>query len=434
MRSRRASARIAAAADSLASLPQLPVDGREQRLQFGDRLGRVEPALDFTPEPLGRHFVLRQLRHDLPAGQQVWLREPRRLQQTEAAQSKGGQRAQPVGDHHRPLAEQRFERRRAGGDQHDIRCSQHRAGAAVDQLHVDARRPARERLLEQRARARIRERRRRNAGPVAGPRARRSRPRNRRPGARPRRPGCPAARATTGASAGKPSSRRAAARIGRERQLVGERMTDEHRAQPDFVVDRASRTATGTARGRGTAPCRARARAARPTPADSRIARCGSRPRAVRGARLRLNSGASMPTNTSGCAARMRSRTERRRRSSRGRWCSTSNSPITASSRDSAQVSQPSACIAGPATPTKRVAGCRGADRADQRGAEVVAGGFAGHHADRQRSVGGHQRMMLRSLLDRKFTNGTSSGWLAASSFSCASASASLRPERYSSR
>ncbi len=70
------------------------------------------------------------------------------------------------------------------------------------------------------------------------------------------------------------------------------------------------------------------------------------------------------------------------------------------------------------------------ADRPDQRGAQVVAGGLAGHHAEGRGAGRRHQRMMLRSLAPRNSTNGRISGWVAASSVSRSCASASFSPER----
>src|SRR6266851_4298295 len=76
-------------------------------------------------------------------------------------------------------------------------------------------------------------------------------------------------------------------------------------------------------------------------------------------ARRRLNSGASIPTNTSGLAARNKARIRARRRSRRGRWRTISNKPITASDSAGSQTSQPAACIFGPATPKNFASGAR---------------------------------------------------------------------------
>src|SRR5882672_10971599 len=76
-------------------------------------------------------------------------------------------------------------------------------------------------------------------------------------------------------------------------------------------------------------------------------------------ARRRLNSGASIPTNTSGLAARNEARMRARRRSRRGRSRTISNKPITASDSAGSQTAHPAACIFGPATPKNSVSGER---------------------------------------------------------------------------
>ncbi len=75
--------------------------------------------------------------------------------------------------------------------------------------------------------------------------------------------------------------------------------------------------------------------------------------------RVILKSGASMPTKTSGFSSPKRFVRSARICSKRRRRPSTSTMPITASSSISYQASQPSACIRGPATPTKRALGTR---------------------------------------------------------------------------
>ena len=73
----------------------------------------------------------------------------------------------------------------------------------------------------------------------------------------------------------------------------------------------------------------------------------------------RLNSGASMPTKTSGRASRNRRATAARNRSRRGRWRSTSARPMTESCSAPHQASQPAAVIFGPAIPKHSRPGTR---------------------------------------------------------------------------
>lgn len=83
-----------------------------------------------------------------------------------------------------------------------------------------------------------------------------------------------------------------------------------------------------------------------------RMPRCLRRPSSVM-----LKSGASMPTNTSGRSSPKRRVRSLRIFNRRGKRSSTSTTPMTASSSISYQASHPSACISGPATPTKRASG-----------------------------------------------------------------------------
>src|SRR5476649_1243955 len=83
-----------------------------------------------------------------------------------------------------------------------------------------------------------------------------------------------------------------------------------------------------------------------------RIPRCFRRP-----SRVMLKSGASMPTKTSGFNAVNRWVRSLRIFNKRGRRSRTSTTPMTANSSISYQASHPSACISGPATPTKRASG-----------------------------------------------------------------------------
>jgi len=78
-----------------------------------------------------------------------------------------------------------------------------------------------------------------------------------------------------------------------------------------------------------------------------------------RAATRRLNSGESMPTKTSGRAASNRATRSRRSRSRRGRCFTISARPITASSSDDTQASQPASTMRGPATPYARSSGRR---------------------------------------------------------------------------
>src|SRR5882757_2054104 len=71
----------------------------------------------------------------------------------------------------------------------------------------------------------------------------------------------------------------------------------------------------------------------------------------------RLNSGASMPTNTSGFASMNERRTRARNRNKRGRSRRISNKPMTASDSEGSQTSHPADCIFGPATPKNSTSG-----------------------------------------------------------------------------
>src|SRR5690606_8359266 len=72
-----------------------------------------------------------------------------------------------------------------------------------------------------------------------------------------------------------------------------------------------------------------------------------------------LKSGESMPMKTSGRAAFRRRIRSRRSLSSRGRWCSTSASPMTESSSARYHASQPAAPICPPPTPYTWASGTR---------------------------------------------------------------------------
>ena len=70
------------------------------------------------------------------------------LHEAEPLQQESGGGPQSVRDHHRPLAEQRLERRRAGGDQHHIRRGQNLTRAALHAMQGDTGRCARPGRLE----------------------------------------------------------------------------------------------------------------------------------------------------------------------------------------------------------------------------------------------------------------------------------------------
>src|SRR5580692_5791146 len=78
-----------------------------------------------------------------------------------------------------------------------------------------------------------------------------------------------------------------------------------------------------------------------------------------RRASRRLVSGASMPMNTSGRAARNSLPMRASNRSNRGRCCRTSTSPMTANDSAGSQTLHPAACIFGPATPKNSAPGER---------------------------------------------------------------------------
>ena len=125
---------------------------------------------------------------------------------------------------------------------------------------------------------------------------------------------------------------------------------------------------------------------------------------------------------------------ERRSAMSRGRCVSTSMSPMTASSSDVVPGdSQPAAFILGPRHADELRVGHARAQRLDERGAERVPGRFARNDATRN-GLRRRQRTRLRSDLPMNSTKIFTSGCVWPSSVSFATASASSRSDRYSTR
>ena len=189
---------------------------------------------------------------------------------------KACQRAEAVGDHHRPLDERRFERRGARRRRSTTsRRRQRLAAPAVDQRHALAHAGRIQRRAQtSRARARWPAARRTSAPGAAlqpgdGRRESAAQPRD----LALRLPGSSATRRARGRA----RARRAPAeRIEIERNLIRQRMTDEHRAHAVLVVEPLLERQQAQHEVDGPADGLARAPAARPRPAGSRTARCGS--------------------------------------------------------------------------------------------------------------------------------------------------------------
>ena len=158
-----------------------------------------------------------------------------------------------------------------------------------------------------------------------------------------------------------------------------------------------------------------------------------------RRANPRLNSGASMPTKTSGFARRNRRRIRARSVSRRGRSRRISNSPMTASDSDGSQSLATGRLHFGPATPKNRAPGASRSQRLDERRTERVARRLARHQTHPQRRRHAEEpppayRTMLRELRLMKSTKGRISGCAAAALSSSSSAAFNLSPDRYRRR
>ena len=151
----------------------------------------------------------------------------------------------------------------------------------------------------------------------------------------------------------------------------------------------------------------------------------------------RLNSLESMPTNTSGRQSRIRLRSVARSRRSRGRCVMTSVSPMTASSSMRARPRSRRPASSGPATPANSRLRKRAAQGVDERGAERVAGCFARDQCDAQSAAPGLARLAheaARGLADEVDERSSARAASATRDCSSATASASFRSERYSTR
>ena len=96
-------------------------------------IGTLQLRQHRGPEHVGAHLVVEILRHHLAAGEQVGLREERRLEEFQSLKQKTCQRSETISDHHRALDEHRFERRGAGRQQHDVARRHHLLRVAVDE-------------------------------------------------------------------------------------------------------------------------------------------------------------------------------------------------------------------------------------------------------------------------------------------------------------
>ena len=243
----------------------------------------------------------------------------------------------------------------------------------------------------------------------------------------------PGSTATTGPESGKSerAPRRSAVRF--ERQLVGERVADEDRAQAGGVVDAALERQQAQ---HEVEEARHARRAPAPPGPDLRAhvlhrpqARGMQRGREAEVELGRVDADEDVRTAFEQCAADARAQRQQARQvvqdleqSHHGEFLGVGEALAAGGLH------------ARPRHADEARARRALADRRHQRGAQVVAGGLAGDEADRERTLRSHQRMMLRSLAPMKSTNAASSGCDGTSAFSCSVASASLRPDRYSKR
>ena len=274
-------------------------------------------------------LLLEELRHQPPSGEQVRLREVWHLDEPQCPQQKRRQRARL--DRRRPSAAPSaaspawpFRRRRSlrRGGERALRL-------AVDQLNDRRAGHLRDFLLERLTHAAAEAMGARNCEsgpPRRDPRGRRGE--SPRQAARPRPSGCRAAARSTRRPRVEAAGTPRALAIDIERNLIRERMTDEHRLHAVLRRRTPSRTAAGTARGRRPRRSSAHAPAATPTPADSRTARCAAaRLQPPREAQVEFRR-VDADEHVGACGAEA-PHSSPRSRSSRGRWRSTSERPMT---------------------------------------------------------------------------------------------------------